>query len=134
MNDKRTILFFDGECNLCNAWVQRVLKNETEKIILFSSLQSEFSKNYFLSAGLNPEQRESVVLFTNGRFLFRSQAALTLVEFLKAPWSWLAVLKFIPLSWRDAVYNIIAKNRYKWYGKKDKCVFYLDVNRERFLL
>jgi predicted DCC family thiol-disulfide oxidoreductase YuxK len=126
-------LFFDGECNLCNAWVQRVLKFEKVPKIYFSSLQSDFASRFLKQMNYNSDDKESLVLYTEANLFFRSEAAIKLCAYLKFPFSWMPVFLIIPIFIRDAVYNWVARNRYQWWGKKDRCVFFIEGKKERFL-
>jgi|ERR1700757_15709 len=110
---QKTILFYDGDCALCNKSVQFVIdhEKETQHPILFCSLQSAFAKQALEKHNYNFNQLSTLVLLVNDNVIYKSTAALELSTFLKAPYKWLIVLKIFPRFIRDGVYNFIAKNR-----------------------
>jgi predicted DCC family thiol-disulfide oxidoreductase YuxK len=136
MNNKfknKTILLFDGECNLCNSFVQFILKNEKNNEIQFSSLQSEIGKIILAQHNINTDSINSLVFIENNIPYLKSTAALKISRYLKGIYS-LAILFFIiPKFMRDYIYDYIAKNRYNWYGKKDSCIVPTGKLLERFL-
>ncbi|MEQ1746525.1 MAG: thiol-disulfide oxidoreductase DCC family protein [Saprospiraceae bacterium] len=127
------ILLFDGVCNLCNASVQWVLKRDRRGLFRFAALQSEAGKQLLARSGLNDAQFDSVVLLIDGQALTRSDAAFGILRMLGAPWSWLAVLCWLPKSWRDAIYEWVARNRYRWFGRQEKCLLPKPEWRQRFM-
>lgn len=126
------ILLFDGVCNLCNASVQWVIGRDTEGIFRFASLQSAtgqaFLKQYALPADLN-----TVVMIKDGKAYTRSDVPLQLFKMLGGWWQLLFVFTIIPRFVRDAVYDLIAKNRYRWFGKKETCWLPDPEMKDRFL-
>jgi predicted DCC family thiol-disulfide oxidoreductase YuxK len=113
------IVLFDGVCNLCSASVRFVIQRDTKKKFLFASLQSEFAKRKF------PERADdaikTIVLLTNSKTYFRSDAALEISKELNGLWPALYFLKIIPRSIRNAIYDFISRNRYRWFGKREAC-------------
>jgi predicted DCC family thiol-disulfide oxidoreductase YuxK len=112
---QKTILFYDGDCALCNKSVQFVINHEKETTnpILFCSLQSTYAKQVLKEHSYNFNQLSTLVLLIDDTVLYKSTAALGLSSFLKTPYNWLIVLKIIPRFIRDGLYNFIAKNRKK---------------------
>src|ERR1700677_3427808 len=110
---QKTILFYDGDCALCNKSVQFVIDHEkkTTYPISFCSLQSNYAKQILTKYNYNFNQLNTLVLLIDDKVLYKSTAALGLSSFLKAPYKWLIVLKIIPRFVRDGFYNFIAKNR-----------------------
>lgn len=127
------ILFFDGVCNFCHSSVQFVMKHDYTKTIYFAPLQSEIGKKHLQKAGLSTEKFNSLLFFENGKYYTRSSGALRLTYYMKGFWSLGRLLFMIPKPIRDGVYDIIAKNRYKWFGKKDACMIPSPKERKRFL-
>ncbi|MFN0014934.1 MAG: thiol-disulfide oxidoreductase DCC family protein [Saprospiraceae bacterium] len=127
------ILLFDGVCNLCNTSVQWVLKRDRRGLFRFAALQSEAGKALLASSGLSSEHYDSAVLLIDGQALTRSDAALGVLRWLGAPWSWLAVLIWLPRGWRDTVYEWVARNRYRWFGRQEKCLLPRPEWKQRFL-
>lgn len=115
------ILLFDGVCNLCSASVQFVLKRNSKENVRFASLQSEFAVKALKDSKLPTDYLNSLVLLENGRTYVKSDAALKLAKHLDGAWKLGGVFSIVPKFIRDAVYDWVAKNRYKWYGKKDVC-------------
>lgn len=128
-----SIIFFDGECNLCNGFVQFILKHEQTADLKFSSLQSEFAQSFFKRHHFNSSSIDSVVVFHNKQFYWKSKAAFIVIAALKSPYKWLHVFKFVPIFIADFIYNIIAKYRYKIWGKTNQCWVMKPEYRDRFL-
>jgi predicted DCC family thiol-disulfide oxidoreductase YuxK len=127
------ILFFDGVCNLCAASVHFVLERERTDALRFASLQSTLAKELLVPLGVDPDRLDSLVLLEDGRVFVRSTAALRLAARLRAPWSWLRVLRVVPALVRDGVYDVIARHRYRWFGRKAECLIPTPALRARFL-
>ena len=131
MNDKQVILF-DGVCNLCSGSVQFILKRDKEKTFLFASLQSGYGQNLLKQFNLPADTFNSFILFDNGKIFTRSTAAVKMFSQLKG-WKWVQLFWIFPKFIRDAVYNLIARNRYKWFGKKEECWMPTPDLKARFL-
>ncbi len=132
-NNKKIILF-DGICNLCNGAVTFIIKHDKKDIFRFASLQSEFGKKLVQDRGMNPEELDSIILIEPGVAYYRkSTAALEIARDLSGGYSLLKNFLFIPESLRDGIYNFIAKNRYKWYGKKESCMIPTPELKAKFL-
>lgn len=129
----KTILLFDGECNLCNSFVQFILKNEKNAEIQFCSLQSETGKKTLAQHNINTDSINSLVFIENNIPYFKSTAALKISRYLKGIYSLATLFFIIPKFIRDYIYDYIAKNRYKWYGKKESCIVPTGKLLERFL-
>lgn len=132
----KPVILFDGVCNFCNFWVNVIIRNDREKKILFAALQSETGKKLLEDYKINsPEILSStVVLIFNGKFFLRSDAVLKISKILGGKWLFVYYfLKIIPKFFRDFIYNFIAKNRYRWFGKRKNCIIPGDSVKERFL-
>lgn len=122
MNEvEHPVIFFDGVCNLCSASVQFVIRHDPERKFRFASLQSKFAADMLCSYGVNSTQLSSVVLLENGVIHSKSAAVFRIARHLKAPYKWIALLRFIPIFISNKVYDFIAANRYRWFGKKATC-------------
>ena len=123
MNDalKHPVIVFDGVCNLCTGSVQYVIKHDPKRIFRFASLQSAFGQELLKGHNLPANTFNSFILFENNKIYTRSTAALLVAKRLTGLSKLLYVFMIVPKFIRDAVYNIIAKNRYKWFGKKNEC-------------
>ncbi len=127
------MLLFDGVCNLCNASVQWILKRDRKGIFKFAALQSDTGQMLLRQFGLSEKDFDTVVLVADGRIFTRSDAALEIVQRIGGMWSLLAVFKIIPRSIRDTIYDWVARNRYRWFGKKEECMLPRPEWRERFV-
>lgn len=122
MINSYSILIFDGECNLCNNWVKLVLRFDKKQRFKFCSLQSEQGRKLIGDQISLENLPQTVVLIENEKLYTRSTAAIRVVQQLAFPVSMLVVFKIIPVKVRDVVYNWIARNRYKWFGKQESCM------------
>lgn len=127
------ILLFDGVCNLCNASVQFILKRDPKAHFRFASLQSPVGQALSAHAGLPANEINTVVLFENGQPYLRSDAALRIARHLGSLWPLLYGFSIIPRAIRHAVYDWIARNRYRWFGKQESCMLPLPEWKNRFL-
>ncbi|MFT4092999.1 MAG: thiol-disulfide oxidoreductase DCC family protein [Niabella sp.] len=133
MEVPRHIILFDGVCNLCNGAVQFVIKRDRRHIFRFASLQSEAGKQLLAAFGLPEDHLKSFVYIDGEKVYTRSDAALKVAGALSYPSKLMAVFLIIPKFIRDFFYNIIAMNRYKWFGKTDACMIPTPELRQRFL-
>ncbi len=129
----KPVLFFDGVCNLCNSWVNFVIDRDPEARILFAPLQSEISRSLLLQFDMDADAMDTVVLLDQGRLYERSDAVLQLVGYLGGPVRLIRAGVLVPRFLRDAVYNYIAKKRYRWFGKRDECRVPEPGLKNRFL-
>ncbi|MFZ1530319.1 MAG: thiol-disulfide oxidoreductase DCC family protein [Ferruginibacter sp.] len=127
------IILFDGICNLCNGSVQYVIKHDPHGIFKFAALQSEAGQKILQQYNLPGERFNSFILIENGRVFTRSTAALRVVKRLKGFSKLLYAFIIIPAFIRNFVYDFIAKNRYRWFGKKESCMIPTAWLMERFL-
>ena len=115
------VVFFDGECNFCNSTVNFIFSNRGRQKIYYSSLHSNFSKNYFGKLGVNIENI-STIYFKNGNQIYsKSTAILNILRYLKFPYNTFYFLIIIPKFLRDIFYNFISKYRHKIHAKKVVC-------------
>lgn len=131
MSVEQPIIFFDGVCNLCNRSVQFVLTRDKPGLFRFASLQSAFAQKFL--ARFPGDHGDSVLLYKDGRLYSRSNAALHIAGDLGFPWSMAKVFLLIPALLRDPVYRFIARNRYRWFGKRETCMMPEPGWAERFL-
>ncbi|MFJ5716844.1 thiol-disulfide oxidoreductase DCC family protein [Neobacillus sp. NPDC093127] len=126
------IILFDGVCNLCNSSVQFIIKRDPTGTFKFASLQGETGQALLKKYGLNTDS-DSFVFIENEKIHVKSTAALRVCRKLTGAWRLLAVFLIIPAFIRDPLYGIIAKNRYRWFGKKDSCMLPKPEWKNRFL-
>ena len=131
MNDNPVILF-DGVCNLCTGSVQFILKRDKEKKFMFASLQSKYGQEFLKQFDLPTDTFNSFVLYQDKKIHTRSTAALKMFQQLNG-WKWVKIFWIVPKFIRDGVYNLIAKNRYKWFGQKNECWLPTLELKARFL-
>lgn len=118
----KTILLFDGYCNLCHSSVQFVLKHEKNSDLYFTSLQSPTGIEILNHYSINPKEIDSLVLIEKNKAYIKSSAALRVSKYLKGLYPICFSLLIIPSFIRNWVYDYVAKNRYKWFGKMDNCL------------
>ena len=116
------IIVFDGFCNLCDYSIQFIIPRDKEAKFLFISGQSEKGKALQSEYGVQTIADGTVILIKDQKVYIKSDAAIEIARELDAPWNILALLRFIPNRIRDYLYSLIAHNRYRWFGKKTKCL------------
>lgn len=132
-NIKSPVLLFDGVCNLCNASVQWILKRDRKGVFKFAALQSDTGQMLLRQFGFSEKNFDTVVLVADGRIFTRADAALEIVQRIGGLWSLLAVFKIIPRPIRNTIYDWVARNRYRWFGKKEECMLPRPEWKERFV-
>ncbi|CAL66598.1 thiol-disulfide oxidoreductase DCC family protein [Christiangramia forsetii] len=132
--ENKKIILFDGVCNLCDGAVQFIIKHDKKDIFRYASLQSEIGRKLVDERGLDPEELDSIILIEPGVAYYRkSSAALEISRDLSGGYSLLKNFLFMPESLRDGVYDFIANNRYKWFGKKEQCMIPSPELKAKFL-
>lgn len=127
------LVLFDGVCNLCESSVQFIIRHDPKARFRFASLQSDYAQQLLKERGLQTKKFDSIVLVQNNQLFQRSDAALRIARGLSKGWSLLYVFIVVPRFVRDAVYNMIAANRYHWFGKKDACMIPTPELKSRFI-
>jgi len=132
--NENPIILFDGVCNFCNGAINFVLKQDKKDVFRFAPLQSEAGQKLLQQYNLSTAEFDSFVLIDNGKVYKKSAASLRVMN--KLPWYWkeAQILRIIPTAFRDAIYDFIARNRYKWFGKKEQCMIPTPEMRSRFLV
>ena len=133
MATQHPVILFDGVCNFCNGTVNFIIKQDKKGHFRFAALQSEPGQQLLQEYNLPTNDFNSFILVQNGKIYQKSTAALKLYNELPWYWKWTQIFWIIPKFLRDAVYNTIAKNRFKWFGKKDQCMIPTPAIRNRFL-
>ncbi|TAE61829.1 MAG: thiol-disulfide oxidoreductase DCC family protein [Bacteroidetes bacterium] len=128
-----SIIIFDGVCTLCNASVDFVIRRDKKNQFQFTANQNEAGRRILEEQGIAPGDSETVFLFENGTLYQKSTAALRIARSLGFPWSLFYAGIIIPAPLRDAIYNWIARNRYRWFGKKETCRLPSPEERAKFL-
>lgn len=127
------LVLFDGVCNLCNGAVQFIIRRDPHARFRFASLQSQTGQALLRARGLDAAQLYSMLVLENGVLYERSDAALRIAKHLVQPWPLLTVFKIIPRPVRNVLYNFIAANRYRWFGRQQACMLPTPELRPRFL-
>lgn len=133
MMEEKKIVLFDGVCNLCNRSVQFIIKRDHHKQFHFASLQGKTGQQLLAQFHLPADNLNSFILIENGTLYRKSSAALRVCRKLGGAWPLLYGFIIVPAFIRDAVYSLIAKNRYKWFGKTESCMIPAPGLKERFL-
>lgn len=131
--DNRFILLFDGVCNLCNGIVNFVMDHDPDGKFIFASLQSPEARELLARFNLPSKDFNSVVLVKNDQVFIKSNAALEVAKHLKGIWPVFTIFKILPRFVRDKVYDILAKNRYRIFGRRDQCRIPTPEEKNRFL-
>ncbi len=132
MHSSYPIILFDGVCNFCNDSINTLIKLDKKGVFKFAPLQSEVGQRYLESFDYQ-DDLNTVVLICDGRLYTKSDAALQTFKHLGGWWRFLRVFTIVPRPIRNAVYDFIAKNRYRWFGKKESCMIPTPEVRARFL-
>lgn len=134
METTKQIILFDGVCNLCNNAVQFVIKRDKKDVFRYAALQSEVGEHLTKERGIDTSKVDSIILIDPGTAYYtKSTAALEIGKELRGYRGLSSILLWIPAPIRDIVYDFIAKNRYKWYGKKDQCMIPTPELKAKFL-
>ncbi len=133
MKSEFSVVFFDGFCNLCNGAVQFTIERDRNDFFRFASLQSDYAQEKLAAFNIQPKQGESMILLEDGKVYERSTAALRVARKLSGLWPLLYGFIILPRFIRDGIYNYVAKNRYKWFGKQESCWIPTPELKEKFL-
>ena len=133
MVQESPILLFDGVCNLCNASVQWVLNHDRKGQFRFAALQSELGQQYLQQHGFDSAHFDTVIGAVGERLFLRSDAPLEIVRRIGGFWQLLYFFKILPRPIRDALYNFVARNRYRWFGRREECMLPRPEWKDRFL-
>lgn len=133
LNDKKIILF-DGVCNLCNSSVQYVIQRDKKDEFRFVALQSELGQKIIKHIGITNSNIDSIVLYLPGiAYYYKSSAVIEIAKSLQGFFNYGMLFRLLPNALRDVVYDYIARNRYKWYGKKESCMIPTPELKSKFL-
>lgn len=127
------VVLFDGVCNFCNGAVNFIIRHDKKDVFRFTALQSEAGQSLLQNHQLPTGHFDSFILLEKGKIYKASGAALKVCSHLPWYWKWTQLFWIIPAFIRDAVYQFIARNRYKWFGKKESCMIPGPEVRKKFL-
>jgi predicted DCC family thiol-disulfide oxidoreductase YuxK len=119
------VILYDGVCVFCSRWVRFVAVRDRERRFRFTAIQSGYGTRLARAFGINPDDPDTNAVVHGGEVFFKSDAALTVLSLLPG-WRWVRVLRSVPKPLRDALYNLVARNRYQIFGKYEVC-FVPDV-------
>jgi predicted DCC family thiol-disulfide oxidoreductase YuxK len=131
-NTSHAIILFDGVCNLCNFFIDFIIRKDRKGIFRFTPLQSAMGHEKIMLFKINEKSTDSVILLEEDKYFVRSTAALRILLKLHFPWSLMYVFILIPRIVRDPIYDCIARNRYQWFGKRETCRLPSPEEKERF--
>lgn len=133
-NKSYKIILFDGVCNLCNSSIQFIIKHDKNDEYRFAALQSNVGQQLAAERNIDTNEVDSIVLIEPGvAYYIKSTAAINIGKSFGGLWTLLKVFEWIPEGFRNSVYDYIAKNRYKWYGKKESCMIPTPELKSKFL-
>jgi predicted DCC family thiol-disulfide oxidoreductase YuxK len=130
----KKIILFDGVCNLCDNSVQLIIKHDTKDIFRFVALQSTLGQEITNYLGIDSQKMDSIILYHPGvAYYYKAEAALEIAKELGGVFSFARILGLFPISFSNIAYDYVAKNRYKWYGKKESCMMPTEALKSKFL-
>ena len=131
--DDRPVIIFDGFCVLCSGWVNFVLKHDKPARFRLLPAQSPLGHALYVHLGLDPENYQSNILLSEGQAWLKSEGSIRMAEGLGVPWSLLGLARILPLRVRDWLYECIARNRFRIFGRREVCYRSDDAFADRFL-
>lgn len=130
----KKIILFDGVCNLCDSSVQFIIKNDSKDVFRFTAIQSELGQEIIHHINIDTKLIDSIILYEPGvAYYHKAEAALLIARNLKGVCKLISYLNFLPKGLKNRIYDYVAKNRYKWYGKKDACMIPTPELKSKFL-
>lgn len=127
------IVFFDGVCNLCNSSVRLLIKMDRKERLKFSSLQSSFAKELVSKFYESKDLPDSILFFNDGKFHSKSEALIEIFKILDAPFKYFSLFGFLPGLVLDTLYDLVARNRYRVFGKMEECMIPDQKWKNRFI-
>lgn len=132
-DDAHPIVIFDGVCVMCSGFVGFLLRHDRRGELRFLAAQTPLGQALYRHFGLKSSDFDTYVLLESGVARVKSDAALRLFARLGFPWSVLGLGRIAPRAWRDAIYDFVARNRFKWFGKRESCYAPAPEERDRFV-
>lgn len=131
--DDRPILIFDGSCILCSTFVQFILRTDKNRRLRLMSAQSPLGTALYRHLGLDPVDYETNILLQDGRIWLKSEGSIRIFEQLGFPWSLMSIGRLLPRVVRNRLYEVIARNRLRWFGIRETCYSPDPSQADRFL-
>ncbi|MDP3679208.1 MAG: DCC1-like thiol-disulfide oxidoreductase family protein [Flavobacterium sp.] len=130
----KKIILFDGVCNLCDSAVQMIIKHDAKDVFRFVALQSDLGQKIIKHLGIDTQKTDSIILYQPGfAYYYKSEAVLEIAKDLSGLFYFGTLFSILPTSLNNHIYDYIAKNRYKWYGKKETCLIPTKELQAKFL-
>ncbi len=131
--DDRPIIVFDGFCVLCSGTARFVMRHDPDKRFRLLAAQTPLGQALYIHYGLDPQDYDTFVVLKDGRAFFRSAAALEIASTLGAPWSAAGMVRIVPSGLRDVIYDLIARNRFALFRRRESCAGPTPGDADRFL-
>ena len=129
----KSVILFDGYCNLCNSQVNSILRFDYKKFFYFSNLDSSFSKKVIKENKVESLEGNTIILYHNNKIIIKSNAAIKIAYLLGGFFKIFIIFKILPNFIRDGIYDVISRNRYCWFGKSDSCYIPKKEILDRFI-
>jgi predicted DCC family thiol-disulfide oxidoreductase YuxK len=126
------VILYDGVCVFCSRWIRFVAKRDTDRRFRFTAIQSGYGTRLAQAFGIDPDDPDTNAVIHGGIAYFKSDAALTVLSHLPR-WGWVRMFRPVPRPLRDAIYDLVARNRYRIFGKYDACFLGDASLRERVI-
>lgn len=134
MKDEKIVILFDGVCNLCNGVVQYIIKRDHQDQFRFASLQSDWAKDYFKTSNKQLINMDSIYVIRDNKLYYKAKAVRIITLTLGFPYTVINIFgKILPIGFQNWIYDFIAKNRYKWFGKTNDCWLPSPLLKRKFL-
>ena len=131
--DDHPIIVFDGECAFCSGWVQFALRRDRRSTYRFLAAQSPLGAALYRHYGLSPTDYETNILIKDGVALFKAEGSMQMISGLGFPWTLVNAFRILPRPWRDRCYELVARNRINWFGRRQTCFVPTPAFTARFL-
>ena len=131
--DDKPVIIFDGKCVVCSRWAQFVLDHDRARRFRMLAAQMPLGAALYRHYGLDPVSYETNVLLQDGRAWLKSEGTIRMFEGLGLPWSLLRIARVLPRALRDRLYNVLARNRLRWFGTREACFLPRPADADRFL-
>lgn len=131
--DDKPIIIFDGYCALCTGWAAFVLRHDKRRRYRLLTAQSELGQSLYTHYGLNPQDYETNILIEDGAAWFKAEGSIRMAVGLGWPWRAAALFRVFPTRFSDWMYDRIARNRLRWFGKREACYVPAPADADRFL-
>ena len=132
--DDRPIIIFDGKCVLCSGFAQFVLRHDKRQRFRLMAAQTSIGEALYRHLGLDPKNYQTNILLEDGYAWFKSEGSIRMFVKLGLPWSLVAILRVVPVSFLDKLYAVVARNRLRWFGVRETCLLMDATHADRFIV